>query len=486
MMKKTTTRLAAVVLGFLIAAPVFADGSRDSARLDEDLKLVARLRSEGRDDMALTLASRIVAVNPTSLEAHLAYQDLRIAKGETAALVREYSKRQSGSDVTADDVFLHARLLSSNRRAISGFKRALKLDPNHFPALCALGARQVESGDLDGAGKNLALARRLRPESGVPVNLLGRAAEVRGDPGRAERLYRTAAKLAPTDPLPVLNLGVLLMGLERYDDALPVLEEANRLDPTDPMPLLVLGMCFAARGDLESAVAEYKEAVELPSNTVDSLNMLGSAYIGLEQFDLAKKALDKALDAAPKSVPTLLNLCYLELRQNRVAEAAQWVKKARKLDPRSAQACYFAGLCEEFLGRQKAAEQAYRRAVTLDEGNPDYWRALGTFYSNLTRYRDAVKAYTKVVTLTDRSVPALTDLAFAWVGRGDPKKAITCFEEVIEAEPDNLTAWMNIGLIYQEKLSDRDQAIRAYQEYLKRGGEDERVKKWLEELRAGK
>jgi tetratricopeptide (TPR) repeat protein len=87
------------------------------------------------------------------------------------------------------------------------------------------------------------------------------------------------------------------------------------------------------------------------------------------------------------------------------------------------------------------------------------------------------------VELTDRSVPALTDLAFAWVGRGDPKKALTCFEEVLEAEPDNLVAWMNIGLICQEKLSDPERAIRAYEEYQKRGGEDERVEKWLNELR---
>ena len=99
MTKKTTTSvLAAVVFGFLLAAPVLADEDRETARLDEDLKLVARLKSEGRHDMALTLASRIVKVNPTSLTAHLAYQDLRIARGESSSLVREYSKRLNGRE----------------------------------------------------------------------------------------------------------------------------------------------------------------------------------------------------------------------------------------------------------------------------------------------------------------------------------------------------------------------------------------------------
>jgi len=484
-MRQTSLILFAAVLGFLTAAPVFADEEREAARLVDDLRLVARLQSEGRHDMALTLASRLVSVNPDSLDAHLAYQDLRIASGGTAALVREYLKRTTGSEVTADDVFLHARLLTG-RRALSGLKRALKLDPNHFPALCAYGARQVDAGDVEGAEKTLAHARRQNPRSQVPVNLLGRAAEQRGDTGAAERLYRAAGKLAPNDPLPALNLGVLLVGAGRHEEAGDALARAIVLDPSDPMPLLVLGMLFAARGDFDKALVEYRKAVELESNTIESLNMLGSAYLGLEQFDLARESFTKALEAEPSSVETLLNLCYLELRENKVDDASAWVRKARKLDPRSAQASYFAGLCDELLGRQKSAERFYRRAVDLDKGNPDYWRALGTFYSNLTRYRDAVKAHEKVVELTDRSSASLIDLAFARVGRGDYRGALSCFEEVIDQDPDNLTAWLNIGLICQEKTSDRKRAIVAYEEYLKRGGTDERVPKWLGELKRGK
>jgi len=85
--------------------------------------------------------------------------------------------------------------------------------------------------------------------------------------------------------------------------------------------------------------------------------------------------------------------------------------------------------------------------------------------------------------LSDRSIEALLNLAFAWVGAGDAQKAVLCFLEVVDQDPDNLTAWMNIGLLYQEKLRRREPAIRAYEEYRKHGGADPRVKEWLDQLR---
>jgi Flp pilus assembly protein TadD len=104
-------------------------------------------------------------------------------------------------------------------------------------------------------------------------------------------------------------------------------------------------------------------------------------------------------------------------------------------------------------------------------------------YTNQGRAKDAVKAFAKAVDLGDRDPAALLDLAFAQVAAGDAQKAVLCFLEVVDQDPDNLTAWMNIGLIYQEKLRRKGPAIRAYEEYLKRGGTDARVTEWLEQLR---
>jgi len=60
---------------------------------------------------------------------------------------------------------------------------------------------------------------------------------------------------------------------------------------------------------------------------------------------------------------------------------------------------------------------------------------------------------------------------------------VVLFEEVLETDGADLTAWMNLGLLFQEKLNDRDRAVHAYEQYLKHGGDDERVRRWLAELK---
>ena len=94
-----------------------------------------------------------------------------------------------------------------------------------------------------------------------------------------------------------------------------------------------------------------------------------------------------------------------------------------------------------------------------------------------------MRAYGSAVDLSGRSAQSLIDLAFAYVGAGNARRAVECFEEVVRIDPGNLTAWMNIGLLCQEKLRDWKRAVNAYAEYLDRGGTDPRVAKWLEQAK---
>jgi tetratricopeptide (TPR) repeat protein len=248
------------------------------------------------------------------------------------------------------------------------------------------------------------------------------------------------------------------------------------------MPLLGLGMVKASSGEREAALAFYEKALSLPANTLTSYQLLGSAYMGLEEFDLAKIAFARVLEEQPEDVPTLLTLGYLHLQLGETAKALDWVEKALREDSRSAEAHYLRGLCFEYLDKSKSAERSYRRAASLDPECPDYPRAIGALNARFGRFRDAIRAYEEACELDGRSAESLLDLAFAHVGANKPKDALECFGELVEKEPDNLTAWMNIGLLYHEKLGDAEAAINAYREYLRRGGTDPRVKKWIAEL----
>jgi cytochrome c-type biogenesis protein CcmH/NrfG len=121
--------------------------------------------------------------------------------------------------------------------------------------------------------------------------------------------------------------------------------------------------------------------------------------------------------------------------------------------------------------------------MSLAPESPEYPRSLGVLYSGLGRWMDALRAYDKAVEISGRDTTYLMDLAFAFTGAGRAKSAVRVFEEVVEKDPGNLAAWMNIGLLAQEELRDREMAVRAYEAYLSHGGTDPRVEEWLEQVK---
>ena len=453
-----------------------------AAPLAEGLTRLGALRASGETEAALALAGQLIAAYPDSLDLQIVWQDLRLARGERKQLLAEYVKRAIRTEATADDHYLYGRLLDGPR-SVGEFRKALQLAPEHFPALCSLAARQIERGDLEEAGTLLERARELRPASAVPPNLLGWLSEKVGDARRAEKMYRESIALDANYALPQVNLGMLLLGQGRGEEALKLLGSARKLDPGDPMALIGLGMALAASGKTGKALECYQRAVELDTNTVASLNLLGGAYQSLEQYARAREAFSKALGIQPDDTTTLLNLAYTSLLESRPDEGRKWAARAVAADPASAVAQYILGLCLEYSGQTPGAEKCYLKAMQLDSAAPDYPRVLGALLLNLGRLKEAVVYYSRAADLAGQTPASLLDLAFAHVAADDARKAVECFEKVVKADPDNLTALMNLGLLYQEKLRLKSKAIAAYEAYLTRGGSDPRVLNWLAALR---
>ena len=54
---------------------------------------------------------------------------------------------------------------------------------------------------------------------------------------KAAQYYRQALEEFPDQPKALTNLGLALFELQQYDDALKQYQKAARLTPTDPIPL---------------------------------------------------------------------------------------------------------------------------------------------------------------------------------------------------------------------------------------------------------
>jgi len=149
----------------------------------------------------------------------------------------------------------------------------------------------------------------------------GIAAESRGDPAGAERLFRQALAIAPASARAHRNLGIALQAKGEFSAAAAAHAEAIRLDPVLAHARYNLALACVAQDDFDKAEKEFRAALrlrpEFPEAWVGLAEVLESK--GCDQEALA--ALEAAISQRPQYAGALFNLAVLLRRMGRLDEA---------------------------------------------------------------------------------------------------------------------------------------------------------------------
>jgi len=127
--------------------------------------------------------------------------------------------------------------------ALGEFRRTLRLDPAHVPAMCRIAVQMVKQGLYEEALPTADLAARTNPQNFVARNVLGRVLLELGETDRAVEELEEAARLAPDSAQAFLHLARAYQHAGRKEDA----EEAR---------VTFLRLDMAARGRTASGAGE--------------------------------------------------------------------------------------------------------------------------------------------------------------------------------------------------------------------------------------
>ena len=148
-----------------------------------------------------------------------------------------------------------------------------------------------------------------------------------------EKLGRIKAESMSVDPRAYFDLGVQLIELDEYNEALHVLERAYRLRP-DWVPLLFnLGLTHDKLNDADKAIYFYEKALSYEPQHPAALCNLGMLHQRCGRWSTAITALHKCLDAHPNYLPGLINLSSLLRMKKRFHEATRYLEQAQNLCP---------------------------------------------------------------------------------------------------------------------------------------------------------
>lgn len=154
-------------------------------------------------------------------------------------------------------------------RAMAEFEKALQLDPDDLEAMIYLARRYSEMGRMDEALDLYERALQIDPENLEVIKDYSYLALKFDDRNRLAAVHEAlgrAVKLAPNDPLILMNYGYTLYLLGAVEKAIDYYLKAIDLDPSSVIARYNLALAYEAIGKADKAREVWREILRLDPN----------------------------------------------------------------------------------------------------------------------------------------------------------------------------------------------------------------------------
>ncbi len=270
-------------------------------------------------------------------------------------------------------------------------------------------------------------------------------------------LYLEVSDLWPDRPIVWLNLGVVLGGLHRHDEASQCLQRALEMDPNDPQAHYQLGQMRDHLGRPDAAAQSFLAATELDPGFLDAWQGLADISLQCGQTELAKEYLGEIFQVAPEHAAGNFLLGNLLLGQGDDGAAAEHFAIAYRATGDPACGNNLAGALE----RMDRIPEAIDLLHDLVQSRPDYkltWNTLGGLLMRCKRYAKAREALAQALKIDDGFHAARHGLARCLVKIQDLLGAQEQLRRLLQETPDDVSVMKDYAVVL-ERLGEFDQAL---------------------------
>jgi tetratricopeptide (TPR) repeat protein len=275
---------------------------------------------------------------------------------------------EQGSGFSGEQDFKLAELLNAQQMyaaSAARLRRVVEMQPSSWQNQYNLAIALVRAKENAQA---LPLLASISAEHATDAKLqssLASTYETAGETSLALEAYQKAIAADPANPDRYLDCTRLMMDLDRYDEAITLVEHGITM-VSDDYPLTIrLGAIEMMRGNRDAAREHYRKAIaEHPA-------------VALGYVALAQSFMKEGKDAEALKI----------LTDGRVAVGTDFALE------------YVYGLVLFQLGEQKQAMEAFKSAETLSPAVVEPHYQLGLLYMKLQQWQDAQKEFEQVLKL---------------------------------------------------------------------------------------
>ncbi len=183
--------------------------------------------------------------------------------------------------------------------AKQSFLACLKLNPSFSQGVMGLARAYLAQDQPDQARTMLDLALHQNPRNFLAYHGLGLVALREHNLEQARRNFLRATEEKPNYAPSQEQLGIVLVEMQRYGEALSVLKRAAQLGLEDPILANFLGTALANTGQVKEAIAWYEKALRMRDDYAPARLNLAFAYLKINDRANAKRQFQKVCQQSP-------------------------------------------------------------------------------------------------------------------------------------------------------------------------------------------
>lgn len=327
-----------------------------------------------------------------------------------------------------------------NNAATIQLKNALQKDPGLAEARFLFGKILLDSGDVQGAEKEL----RKALEAGYPLESvavpLSRALLALD---KAQQVVTEYSAMKPQQPAAKAAVAVGLsdayLMLNQQDRAEAALREALDASPGFGPAAIAFARLKVSRHDLPAATAILDDAIAKNPSEYDAITLRAELKLAEGKADEAVADLERAIKLRPQLVPPRMRLAQIYINQKQLDKADATIAEAKKVSPKHILIRHLEGVVALYRGKNDKARDAAQQVLSAA---PDYLPAVMLAGVAHMRLRDFVQAqanFEKLVAKAPDAPGPRRLLARAQLAAKDPAKAFDTLNPLLSKSPDRET-----------------------------------------------
>ena len=409
------------------------------------------MAAQGQREQSEAIVERILAREPTYLEAILLRARLLIAKREVASavtLLEKASKDFPQAPMVQHQLGVAYAMSGDLNKAADRFQQALTLDPNHPDALVASAGINLSRGDPRTAITTLQPLVRQRPDLTVAVSLLAEAHRQAGQLEDALTHFRQLESAGNANPYTLFIPGQIALRQNQRDEARRAFEATWQRYPNFQPALEQLVALDVAEKRPDAARQRLQTQLQRTPNS-GSLHLLSAQlHFAERQPEQAEAALNRAIELQPDLSAAYALLSRYYMSQGDAEKAIAKLAEAAEKNPATAAGpTMVIALIRQQQGNLAAARDAYEKVLTMQPRS-------GAALNNLAYlYAEDFKDYDRAYELAQRArevMPADGSVAdtLGWIAyrRKDYAWASTLLQEAANKLSDNATVHYHLGM----------------------------------------